>query len=138
MTNRITLVGKVLDAPKIRSFEVRGGAIEIVSLWIEVRGEERTDRFTVEINCPKAQVAAKAMRADVLAKSPAHCATTAGRTRPPANGPAKSMSQLILAPGRFDQRASRPRPRNRKRLDAKAAPFTARRASLPITQRATS
>ncbi|MBC7767429.1 MAG: hypothetical protein H7124_01440 [Phycisphaerales bacterium] len=68
MTNRVTITGKLLDAPKVRSFEQRGGTIEIVSLWIEVRDEHRADRFTVEINCPKAAAAAKAMRADVIAE----------------------------------------------------------------------
>lgn len=66
MTNRITITGKLLDAPKVRSFEVRGGTIEVTSLWIEVRDEHRADRFSVEINDPKAAAAAKAMRADVL------------------------------------------------------------------------
>ena len=66
MTNRVTLLGKLLDAPKVRTFESRGDTIEAVSLWIEVKDEHRADRFTVEINDPKAQAAAKAMRKDVL------------------------------------------------------------------------
>lgn len=66
MTNRITLLGKLLDAPKIRSFESRGGAVEIVSLWIEVADEHRKDRFSVDINDPKAAAAAKAMKKDVM------------------------------------------------------------------------
>lgn len=68
MTNRVTLVGKLLDAPKSRSFEIRGGASEVVSLWIEVKNDHRADRFTVDIHCPKAAEAAKAMRAGVLAE----------------------------------------------------------------------
>lgn len=32
MTNRVTITGKLVDAPKIRSFEQRGGMIEVVSL----------------------------------------------------------------------------------------------------------
>ena len=48
MTNRVTLLGKLLDAPKVRSFEARGGTIEIVSLWIEVTDEHRADRFTID------------------------------------------------------------------------------------------
>jgi hypothetical protein len=68
MTNRVTLIGKVLDTPKLRAYEVRDGKIEIVSLWIEVTAGNRADRFTVEVNCPKAQVAAKAMQAGVLAE----------------------------------------------------------------------
>jgi len=68
MLNRVTVTGKILDAPKIRSFEARGGTIEIVSLWIEVKDEHRADRFTVEINDPKAQTAAKAMKKDVIAE----------------------------------------------------------------------
>ena len=68
MTNRVTITGKLVDAPKIRSFEQRGGTIEIVSLWLEVKDESRTDRFTVEINDPKAALAAKAMRKDVIAE----------------------------------------------------------------------
>ena len=66
MTNRVTIIGKLVDAPKIRSFEQRGGAIEIVSLWLEVKDENRTDRFTVEINDGKAATAAKAMKKDVI------------------------------------------------------------------------
>jgi single-stranded DNA-binding protein len=68
MTNRVTLIGKLIDAPKIRTFEVRGGTIEVVSLWIEAPSGDRTDRFTVEINCPKAATTAKAMKADVIAE----------------------------------------------------------------------
>lgn len=68
MFNRVTLTGKLLEAPKVRTFEARGGTIEITSLWIEVRDEHRADRFTVEINDPKAAQAAKAMRAGVLAE----------------------------------------------------------------------
>lgn len=66
MTNRVTIIGKLVDAPKIRSFEQRGGTIEIVSLWLEVKDENRTDRFTVEINDGKAATAAKAMKQDVI------------------------------------------------------------------------
>jgi single-stranded DNA-binding protein len=68
MTNRVTIIGKLLDAPKIRTFEQSGGTVEIVSLWIEVKDEHRADRFTVEINDPKAASAAKAMRQDVIAE----------------------------------------------------------------------
>jgi single-stranded DNA-binding protein len=66
MTNRVTIIGTLLDNPKSRTFEQRNGTIEIVSLWVEVSDEHRDDRFTVEINDPKAQLAAKAMRKDVL------------------------------------------------------------------------
>lgn len=66
MTNRITLLGKLLNDPKVRSLELRGGTVEIVSLWIEVADTHRKDRFTVDINDPKAGAAAKAMRKDVL------------------------------------------------------------------------
>ena len=69
MTNRVTITGKLLDAPKIRTFEQKGGTIEIVSLWIEVKDEHRADRFTVEINDPKSAAAAKAMRKDVIAEA---------------------------------------------------------------------
>lgn len=68
MTNRVTLIGEVLDAPKLRSFEARGGTIEIVSLWIETKDDNRADRFTIEINCPKAAETAKRMRAGVRAE----------------------------------------------------------------------
>lgn len=68
MTNRVTLIGKVLAAPKIRTFEARGGTIEIVSLWMEVKREHRADRFTVEINCSKASETAKTMHAGVQAE----------------------------------------------------------------------
>jgi single-stranded DNA-binding protein len=66
MTNRVTITGKLVDAPKIRTFEQRGGAVEIVSLWVEVTDENRADRFTVEINDGKAAAAAKAMKKDVI------------------------------------------------------------------------
>ena len=66
MTNRVTIIGKLVDAPKLRSFEQKGGTIEIVSLWVEVAGEHRSDRFTVEINDGKAATAAKAMKKDVI------------------------------------------------------------------------
>ena len=69
MTNRVTLIGKVLDAPKIRSIEARGGPLEIVSLWIEVRDDDRADRFTIEIHCPKAAATAKAMQVGVLVEA---------------------------------------------------------------------
>jgi single-stranded DNA-binding protein len=68
MTNRVTIIGKLVDAPKVRNFEQRGGTIEIVSLWLEVKDENRTDRFTVEINDPKAAITARAMRKDVIAE----------------------------------------------------------------------
>lgn len=68
MTNRVTLIGRVVDEPKVRKFESRkaGGEIEIVSLWLSVPSGERFDRFTVEINCPRAQKVAKAMGPDVM------------------------------------------------------------------------
>ncbi len=66
MTNRVTIIGKLIDAPKMRSFEQRGGTIDIVSLWLEVQDENRTDRFTIEINDGKAATAAKAMKKDVI------------------------------------------------------------------------
>ncbi len=66
MTNRITLVGKLLDAPKLRSFEARGGTVEIVQLWIEVADGNRKDRFNVDINDGKAATAAKSMKKDVI------------------------------------------------------------------------
>jgi single-stranded DNA-binding protein len=66
MTNRITLTGKLLDAPKIRTFEQKNGTIEVVSLWVEVSDGNRSDRFTVEINDGKAAAAAKSMKADVI------------------------------------------------------------------------
>lgn len=68
MTNRVTITGKLVDAPKIRTFEQKGGTIEIVSLWLEVKDENRTDRFTVEINDGKAASAAKAMKKDTIAE----------------------------------------------------------------------
>ncbi len=66
MTNRVTITGVLQDAPKIRSFEQRGGTVEIVSLWIEVKDGDRADRFTVEINDGKAAAAAKAMKKDTI------------------------------------------------------------------------
>ncbi len=66
MTNRVTLIGKLVDTPKIRSFEARGGTIETVSLWIEAPSGERADRFTVEINCPKAAATAKLMKPEMI------------------------------------------------------------------------
>ena len=66
MLNRVTITGKLLDTPKVRTFEARGGTIETVSLWVEVKDDHRADRFTVEINCPKQMAVAKAMRTDVM------------------------------------------------------------------------
>jgi single-stranded DNA-binding protein len=66
MTNRVTITGTLVDAPKLRNFEQRGGTVEIVSLWLEVKDEHRTDRFTVEINDGKAAEAAKAFHKDVI------------------------------------------------------------------------
>lgn len=68
MNNRVTLTGKLLEDPKVRTLEFRGGTSEIVSLWLEVPSGERKDRFTVEIFCPAQQEAAKAMRKGVLAE----------------------------------------------------------------------
>jgi single-stranded DNA-binding protein len=68
MNNRVTLTGKLLDDPKVRTLEFRGGSSDIVSLWLEVGSGERRDRFTVEIHCPAQQEAAKAMRKGVLAE----------------------------------------------------------------------
>lgn len=68
MTNRVTLTGKIIETPKSRTFEARGGTTEVVSLWIEAMSGERADRFTIEIHCPKAQEAAKSMKAGVLAE----------------------------------------------------------------------
>lgn len=68
MTNRVTITGTLVDDPKIRSFEQKGGTIEIISLWLEVKDEHRTDRFTVEINDGKASVTAKAMKKGVIAE----------------------------------------------------------------------
>ena len=68
MTNRVTITGTLVDDPKIRSFEQKGGTIEIVSLWLEVKDEHRTDRFTVEINDGKAATAAKTMTKGVTAE----------------------------------------------------------------------
>lgn len=66
--NRVTLTGQLVDDPKSRTLEFRGASTDIVSLWLEVRTDERSDRFTVEIYCPKQQQAAKAMRKGVLAE----------------------------------------------------------------------
>ncbi|MGE3866559.1 MAG: hypothetical protein AB7G04_06555 [Hyphomonadaceae bacterium] len=66
MTNRVTLVGKLLDAPKVRSFELRSGTLETVSLWIEIKDDGRADRFTVDIACPKQGASAKAIPAGAL------------------------------------------------------------------------
>ncbi|HRE43167.1 MAG TPA: single-stranded DNA-binding protein [Terricaulis sp.] len=68
MNNRVTLTGKLLEDPKTRTLELRGATSEIVSLWLEVPSGERNDRFTVEIFCPSAQQAAKALRKGVLAE----------------------------------------------------------------------
>lgn len=68
MSNRVTITGTLVDNPKIRSFEKKGGTIEIVSLWLEVKSEHRSDRFTVEVNDGKAATAAKAMAKGVVAE----------------------------------------------------------------------
>jgi single-stranded DNA-binding protein len=68
MTNRVVLIGKLLDDPRVRTFETRKGEFETVSLWIETVDNGRTDRFTVDVLCPKAGASAKAMRAGVIAE----------------------------------------------------------------------
>lgn len=68
MTNRVTLLAKILEPAKVRSFEHRNATIEVVTLWIEVRDDHRADRFSVEIACPKAQMVAKALPADAVAE----------------------------------------------------------------------
>ncbi len=68
MTNRVTLTGKLVDDPKVRTLEGRNGSTDIVSLWLSVQTGERSDRFTIEIYCPAQQEAAKAMRKGVLAE----------------------------------------------------------------------
>jgi single-stranded DNA-binding protein len=64
--NRVTLIGKLLDDPRVRSFETRNGMLETVSLWIELVDDGRSDRFSIDITCPKQGTAAKAMRKDVI------------------------------------------------------------------------
>lgn len=64
--NRVTLIGKLLDAPRVRSFETRNGPLETVSLWIETQDNGRSDRFSVDITCPKQGAAAKAFAKDVI------------------------------------------------------------------------
>ncbi|WP_135213202.1 hypothetical protein [Vitreimonas flagellata] len=61
MTNTITLGGKLLSEPSVRSFEARKGKVEVVSLWMEVQGHGRRDRFKVDIFCPRQQQIAKAI-----------------------------------------------------------------------------
>lgn len=68
MQNRVTLIGKLADTPKVRKLEVRDGTIEITSLWLEVKDDNCADRFTVEINCPKAAATAKLVKADTIAE----------------------------------------------------------------------
>lgn len=68
MHNRVILTGKLVDDPKLRTLEQRGGSIDIVSLWLEAQSGERRDRFTIEIYCPKQQEVAKAMHKGVLAE----------------------------------------------------------------------
>ena len=58
--------GVDIEPAKVRAYELRGGKFETVSLWIETSDAVRKDRFTVEIDCPKAGKLAKAMVADTL------------------------------------------------------------------------
>lgn len=69
MTNRITVLAKLLDAPKVRSWESRNGTVETISLWIEVSDGERKDRFTVDVGCPKASTVAKALPKGALVEA---------------------------------------------------------------------
>jgi hypothetical protein len=66
--NRVTLIGKLLDDPRVRTFETRTGVLETVSLWIELVDDGRSDRFSIDITCPKQAAAAKAMRKNVIAE----------------------------------------------------------------------
>ena len=87
MTNRVTLIGKVLDAPKVRSYEVRSATLETVSLWIETSDGARFDRFTIDVTCAKAGAAAKALPAGALAV----CSSAAASRR--ASSPASSVAR---------------------------------------------
>ena len=69
MTNRITLIGKLVEVAKTRSYESRGGTIETVSLWIETSDEVRKDRFTIEVDCPMAAAIAKALPEGALVEA---------------------------------------------------------------------
>jgi single-stranded DNA-binding protein len=93
MTNTATLVGKVLDTPKIRTFETRAGAHEVVSIWIEVAAGERADRFTVEVHCPRQAVVAKALSEGVLVE--VHGALRHDRWKDKSSG--KWIGKVFLA-----------------------------------------
>jgi len=69
MTNRITLLAKLLDTPKVRTWESRNGTVETVSLWIEVSDGDRKDRFTVDVGCPKASTIARALPKGALVEA---------------------------------------------------------------------
>lgn len=66
MNSHVSLSGRLVEAPKVRTFEGRGGGAEIVSLWIETADEDRRDRFTVEVSCPRLGAVAKALKAGTL------------------------------------------------------------------------
>jgi hypothetical protein len=85
MANRITLQGKLLEVAKVRTFEVRSETFEVVQLWIEVTDGQRRDRRQ------------DALGRTPLSRSPASCATIAGRTRPPKPGAGKIY--IAVEPG---------------------------------------
>lgn len=66
MTNRATIAGRLVEAPRLRSYDGRNGPTEIVSLWIEVPDESRAHRFTVDVSCAKAGVVARALPENAL------------------------------------------------------------------------
>lgn len=68
MNNSVHLIGVLVADPKLRTLEHRGVTSTIVSLWLDVRTGERSDRFTIEIYCPRQQETAKAMRKNVKAE----------------------------------------------------------------------
>jgi len=66
MTNRATIAGRLVEAPKVRSYESRNEPVEIVSLWVEVPDGNRAHRFTVDVTCAKAGAVAKGLPENAL------------------------------------------------------------------------
>lgn len=66
MTNRATIAGRLVEAPRIRSYESRNEQVEIVSLWIEVPDGNRAHRFTVDVSCAKAGAVARSLPENAL------------------------------------------------------------------------
>ncbi len=131
MTNRVTLIGKLLDDPRVRSFETKNGALETVSLWIEPRGKAVATVSRSTSPAPSRARPPRRCARTCWSRSSASSVTIAGRIKK-ANGPARSMSRSNPAPhGALERPGQTSRGNRRGRMKASAAAGRGRRRSAP-------